>query len=43
MDLPDPIYKQIGIEIGIYSYALPVSATILAIIVYLTRNKNKRL
>lgn len=37
--LLDPIYEQIGIGTGIYSYALPVSVTILAIIVYLTRTK----
>lgn len=39
MGLLDPIYDQIGIGTGIYSYALPVSVTILAIIVYITQNK----
>ena len=33
--LLDPIYEQMGIGTGIYSYALPVSVTILAIIAYL--------
>jgi hypothetical protein len=37
--LLDPIYEQIGIGTWIYSYALPVSVTILAIIVYLAKNK----
>jgi hypothetical protein len=35
--LLDPIYEQIGIGTGIYSYALPISVTILAIIVYLAQ------
>jgi hypothetical protein len=39
MGLLDPIYEQLGIDTGIYSYALPVSVTILAIIIYLTQTK----
>jgi hypothetical protein len=39
MGLLDPIYEKIGIGTGIYSYALPVLVTILAIIVYLTQSK----
>jgi hypothetical protein len=39
MGLLDPIYDQIGIGTGIYSYVLPVLVTILAIIVYLTQDK----
>ena len=39
MGLLDPIYEQIGIGTGIYSYAFPVLATTLAIIGYLTQNK----
>ena len=39
MGLLGPIYEQMGIGTGIYSYALPVSVTILAIIVYLIQTK----
>jgi len=39
MGLLDPIYEQMGIGTGIYTYAVPVSVTILAIIAYLTQTK----
>jgi hypothetical protein len=37
-----PIYEQIGIGTGIDSFALPVTITILAFIVYLIRIKKMK-